>query len=119
MHKQIHIRAGNHWTRDTTPIVGPDGAYCAQIGYTDGRLFCPVRTEGTPDRIACETYAIGRAADTGRSGPTWYRNGKTCTGAATDCQNHDDNQYLLYAYGGGRYEACTKDGVCGAVDVDR
>jgi hypothetical protein len=66
-----------------------------------------------------ETYAVGKATDTGRSGPTWYRNGKLCTGQAGDCENHPNNQYLLWAYGNGYYEACTEDDVCGGVQVDR
>ncbi len=120
MNTKIHIKGPNLWTLDTTPLVGPDAEYCRKIGFTDGRSFCPVRTEGTPDRVACETYAIGRARDTGRPGPTWYRNGKLCTGAAGDCENHDDNQYLLKAYGSGTYEACTEDdSVCGEVVVER
>ena len=119
MNTKIHIRGANRWTLDTTPLVGPDGDYCRKIGYTDGRLFCPVRTEGTSDRIACETYAIGTAKDTGRAGPTWYRDGQLCTGEISGCQNHEDNQYLLYVYKGGLYKACTRDGVCGDVLADR
>jgi len=119
MNTKIHLRGPNRWTLDTTPLVGPDGDYCRKIGFTDGRLFCPVRTEGTSDRIACETYAVGRAEDTGRSGPTWYRDGQLCAGEATGCENHEDNQYLLYVYRGGRYKACTRDGVCGEVVADR
>ena len=79
----------------------------------------PSGWRGPRDRFECEVYAIGRAADTGRGGPTWTRNGNFCTGAANDCENHDDNQFLLFAMGGGYYEACTKDGVCGGVQVDR
>ena len=120
MNTKIHIRGPNLWTLDTTPLVGPDAEYCRKIGFTDGRSFCPVRTEGTPDRVACEAYAIGRARDTGRPGPTWYRNGKLCTGTSGDCENHEDNQYLLKAYGSGTYEACTEDdSVCGEVVVER
>jgi hypothetical protein len=120
MNTKIHIKGPNLWTLDTTPLIGPDVEYCRKIGFTDGRSFCPVRTEGTPDRVACETYAIGRAQDTGRPGPTWFRNGKLCTGEAGDCANHDDNQYLLKAYGSGTYEACTEDeSVCGAVKVEK
>ena len=110
---------GPNSTLDTTPLVGPDAAYCKKIGFTDGRSYCPVRTEGSADRAACETYAIGKAKDTGRPGPTWYRNGKLCTGQSTDCENHPDNQYLLWAFGDGLYEACTKDDVCGSEQVDR
>jgi hypothetical protein len=115
---KIHIKGPNRYTLDSTPQVH-DREYCAQIGFTDGRVDCPVRLEGASDRFECEVYAIGRAADTGRGGPTWTRNGRFCTGAANDCENHDDNQFLLFAMGGGYYEACTKDGVCGGVQVDR
>jgi hypothetical protein len=117
MNVKIHIPGPNHWTLDSTPLVGPDGAYCRKIGFTDGRTMCPVRTEGTPDRQACETYAIGKADDTGRPGPTWYRNGTLCNG--TDCENHPDNQYLLFVNVSGYYQACTKDDVCGGVQVDK
>jgi len=119
MNTKIHIRGANRWTLDTTPLVGPDGDYCRKIGYTDGRLFCPIRTEGTPDRVACEAYAIGTAQDTGRPGPTWYRNGQLCTGEVSGCENHEDNQYLLYVFKGGLYKACTRDGICGDVQADR
>ena len=117
MNGKIHIKGPNRYTLDSTPITGPDGDYCRQIGYTDGRLFCPVRAEGAKDRSACEEYAIGHAEDTKRPGPTWYFNGALCDGVK--CENHEDNQYLLYAIAGGRYQACTKDDVCGVVDVDR
>ena len=119
MNTKIHLRGANKWTLDTTPLVGPDGDYCRKIGFTDGRLFCAIRTEGTSDRIACETYAVGTARDTGRSGPTWYRDGQLCTGEISGCQNHEDNQYLLYVYKGGLYKACTRDGICGEVVADR
>ena len=119
MNTKIHMRGPNKWTLDTTPLVGPDGDYCRKIGYTDGRLFCPIRTEGTSDRIACETYAVGIAKDTGRPGPTWYRDGQLCTGETSGCENHEDNQYLLYVYKGGLYTACTRGGVCGEVVADR
>ena len=102
---------------DVTPQVH-DGDYCTKVGFV-GRLDCPVRPEGAPDRFACEIYAIGYAKDTGRPGPTWTRNGHYCTGQAGDCENHEENQFLLYAYGSGYYEACTDDGVCGGLQVDR
>jgi hypothetical protein len=119
MKAKIHLKGPARWTLDSTPLVGPDAEYCRKIGFKDGRLFCPVRTEGSPDRPACEEYAIGRAKDTGRPGPTWYRNGKVCTGKSADCENHPDNQYLLWAYASGLYEACTRDDVCGEVQVDK
>jgi hypothetical protein len=118
MDTKVHIRGPNQWTLDTTPLVGPDADYCRRIGFTDGRSRCPVRQEGHPERVACELYAVGYAEDTGRPGPTWTRNGEYCKGDEV-CENHPDNQYLMLARKGGLYEACTKDGACGSVQVDR
>ena len=119
MKVKVHVRGENSWTLDSTPLVGPDAAYCAEIGFTDGRENCPVRPEGHPERIPCEAWAVGTAQDTGRPGPTWRRNDGFCTGPASGCQNHDENQYLLKAYFSGDYNACTRDGVCGELFVDR
>ncbi|HXY38180.1 MAG TPA: hypothetical protein VEQ10_00835 [Vicinamibacteria bacterium] len=114
---KVNIPGANFSTLDSTPIVGPDKDYCRKVGYTDGRLFCPVRAEGNPERSACEEYVVGHAKDTGRQGPTWYRNGQLCDGV--NCSNVDDNQYLLYAITSGHYEACSEDDICGSVDVER
>jgi hypothetical protein len=114
---KVHIRGPNRWTLDSTPLTGPDASYCRTIGFTDGRSYCPVRPEGAPDRRACEEYAIGYAEDTKRPGPTWYFNGQLCDGVK--CENHEDNQYLVYAMAGGRYQACTKDDICVTIEVDR
>jgi hypothetical protein len=120
MKAKIHLKGGSRWTLDSTPLIGPDAAYCKKIGYTDGRLYCPVRPEGAPDREACEAYAIGKARDTGRNGPTWYKDGQLCTGqATTGCENSEENQYQLWVYVSGHYDACTRDDVCGGVDVTR
>jgi hypothetical protein len=99
---------------DATPLVGPDAAYCQLVGFTDGRLYCAVRPEGAPDRLACEALGVGRAADTGRIGPTWSANGHPCQGKSSgaSCDNHPDNQFLVIAYGAGRFRACTAGGVC-------
>jgi hypothetical protein len=115
---KIHQRGDSRWVLDSTPLVGPDAAYCAKIGFTDGRSMCPVRVEGHPEREACELFVTGRARDTGRSGPTWYVDGSLCTGKP-GCENHADNQYQVYAYKGGLYKACGKNDVCGDVTVDR
>ena len=115
---KVHQRGDNHWLLDSTPLVGPDAAYCAKIGFTDGRSMCPVRVEGHPEREACELYVTGRARDTGRSGPTWYADGALCTGRP-GCENHPDNQYLVIAYQNGLYKACGKNDVCGDVIVAR
>lgn len=34
----VHLRSPEHDTLDATPLVGPDAAYCAAIGYTDVRI---------------------------------------------------------------------------------
>ncbi len=115
---KVHQRGDNHWLLDSTPLVGPDVAYCAKIGFTDGRSFCPVRVEGHPEREACELYVTGRARDTGRSGPTWFVDGAMCSGRPV-CENHPDNQYQVIAYQSGLYKACGKNDVCGDVTVAR
>lgn len=115
----VHQRGPETWTLDSTPLVGPDIAYCQSIGFTDGRSFCPVRPEGHPRRIACEKYATGIAQDTGRAGPTWYFNNAFCTGRSMGCQNHPENQYQLLVYVGGTFRACATSGVCGEVAADR
>ena len=115
----VHGRQADRVVLDSTPLVGPSAAYCRQIGFTDGRLYCPVRPEGHPERLACEAARVGRAADTGRVGPTWSANGKRCNGAdgAASCLNHPDNQFLAFAYGAGRFRACAASGVCGEITL--
>ena len=115
---KVHMRLENAWVLDSTPLVGPDTAYCAKIGFTDGRSYCAVRLEGSAEREACELYVTGRAVDTGRPGPTWHRGSNLCTGPASGCSNHDENQYLLVAHASGSYRACARNGVCGEVDVE-
>jgi len=68
---KVHSQLSDRAVLDATPLVGPDVAYCRAIGYTDGRSYCPLRAEGDPERQACEAARVGRASDTGRSGPTW------------------------------------------------
>jgi hypothetical protein len=118
MNVTVHGRLPGRVLLDSTPLVGPDAAYCRQIGFTDGRLHCPVRTEGSPERAACEAARVGRAADTGRVGPTWSANGKGCGGdGGASCVNHPDNQFLVFAYGSGRFQACAATGVCGEITL--
>jgi hypothetical protein len=116
---KVHIKGPEYYTLDSTPIVGHDAAYCASIGYTDGRSLCPVRPEGWPDREACEAWRVGKALDTGRYGPTWRKDGKFCTGPESGCQNHPDNQYSLWAYtaiSGGVYTVTAENGATCTVD---
>ena len=116
----VHGRAPEYYTIDSTPIVGPDKSYCFAAGFTDGRTLCPVRPEGSPDRIPCENWRVGRARDTGRPGPTWTNDtGALCTGSASNCSNHPDNQYDVLVYKSGRVKACAESGACGWTDVER
>ena len=115
---KLHIRGANKYTLDTTPLVGPDAAYCKLIGFTDGRRYCPPRTEGHPERPFCDGMLMGHASDTGRIGPTWTIDGNPCT-LDRGCENHPDNQFSVFAYKSGRYDACAESGVCGTVVVER
>jgi hypothetical protein len=109
---KVHIPGTEYYTLDSTPIVGPDPGYCAAIGFTDGRALCPIRTEGAPDRVACENWRVGRAQDSGRGGPTWRKvDGSFCTGKASGCQNHPDTQYSLWTYVPGTYVVSAANGV--------
>jgi hypothetical protein len=116
---KVHVKGDDFWTLDSTPLVGPNAGYCTQIGYTDGREYCPVRPEGHPEREGCEAWAVGTASDTGRVGPTWTRNGSACSGRASGCENAPDNQYLVRAWAGGTFRACARNGACGEVGVDK
>jgi len=117
---KIHTRSPQSYTIDSTPIVGPDLGYCMSVGYTDGRILCPVRPEGWDDRSACENWRVGTARDTGRGGPTWTNgDGKLCTGPGSNCLNHPDNQYSVIVYNSGVMNACASNGACGSVLVER
>jgi hypothetical protein len=116
---KLHGQQSDRALLDATPLVGPDAGYCRQIGFTDGRSFCPVRPEGHPERQACEAARVGTATDTGRPGPTWSANGRPCNGpdGGPSCLNHPGNQYLAYAYGAGRFRACAASGACGEISL--
>jgi len=107
---KVHIKSPEYYTLDSTPLVGPDQAYCDSVGFV-GRSICPVRPEGTPDREACENWRVGVAKDTGRPGPTWTKgDGSYCTGPASGCQNHPDTQYSLWTYVSGTYVVTAANG---------
>ena len=115
---KVHIPGGDYDLLDSTPIVR-DAEYCAAIGYTDGRIDCPVRLEQSPERKACEAWRVGNAKDTGVPGPTWTRDGHYCTGRDSGCENFPENQYGLKAYNGGTYRMCGQSGACGELVVSR
>jgi hypothetical protein len=116
---KLHLRQTERVVLDSTPLVGPDAAYCRSIGFSDGRSYCPLRAEGDPQRLACEAAGVGRASDTGRIGPTWAADGRPCQGSGpgASCLNHPDNQFLVFAYGAGTFRACTASGVCGQISL--
>lgn len=123
MNAKVHLKSRGSWFLDSTPLVGPDGDYCAKVGYTDGRLFCTLRVEGDPERAACEIWRVGVAKDTGRPGPTWTLIPKGgvetyCSGDEAGCR-HTDSPFNVEAIKGGLYKVCTADDVCAQVDVDR
>lgn len=110
---KVYQKGREFWTMDSTPLSGPDTQYCWEIGYRDGRRYCPVRQEGHPERAPCESWAVGKAKDTGRPGPTWTFKDALCTGPESGCENHPSNQYQLNVYKYGVYLACVKNDVCG------
>ncbi len=117
---KILIVGASRLILDSTPIVGPDPDYCRAIGYSDGRRYCPPRPEGDPERADCEALLVGHATDTNRYGPTWTANERACVEGATRppfCGNHPENQFLVFAYGAGMFEACSRSGVCGGVRI--
>jgi hypothetical protein len=118
IHVVVHIDSGDRKVLDSTPRVN-SREYCTEIGFTDGRSWCPPRPEGHPQVDVCNEYLVGRASDTGRIGPTWSYNGLPCdvTTGADVCVNHSTNQFLCIVYGVGTARACAADGVCGELVI--
>jgi hypothetical protein len=107
---KIHLKNKQFYTLDSTPIVGPDSAYCAAVGMPE-RALCPIRVPGTPDREACENWRTGIAKDTGKPGPTWtMADGSYCTGPDSGCAHHPDNAFQLLAYKSGSYTVVGQTG---------
>lgn len=98
---------------NATPVVGPDAAYCAQIGFA-GSSLCMVRPIGSADRAACEEL-IWRRLNTP---PTWHRDGAQCSGRAAGCEVAADNPYQVVAYASGSFSFCVGD-VCGQLLLDQ
>jgi hypothetical protein len=118
---KVQSKDREFWDMDGTPLVGPNGEYCASIGFTDGRTICPVRPEGDPMRGECELWAVGIAEDTGRPGPTWTRDGEFCTGRDTEsqCEHEPNNLFQLRIYKGGLIKVCAENKACGEVVADK
>lgn len=87
---------------DATPLTSRE--FCT--GIFQGRMFCPLGVENTPERVHCEARRIGGA------GPIWMR----------ECEGGDDigcvvvqgNRYLAKVRGPGPFRACSAvEPVCG------
>lgn len=100
-----HIKGANKTIVDSTPLVH-NGNYCAAIGFTDGRLDCPVRMEGDPMRLTCETEVVGV--------PQWI-----FTGIGGQVSPENPYQYWVPRGNTGTAKVCTQvePRVCGEVKV--
>jgi len=122
---KVNTKGKEYFTLDSTPIIGPNAAYCAAIGYTDGRALCPVRVEHSAERTACEAWRVGNAKDTGRPGPTWLffphggPDSHYCTGPTSGCAHDPNNPYELWAYAGGTFTVTAENGATCSVIVER
>jgi hypothetical protein len=122
---KVFYKLPEFYTVDATPLVGPDGAYCASIGLGD-RTICPIRPEGADDRLACELWRSGTAQDTGQPGPTWtwveFGTGRTsfCSSSPdAPCDHHPSGPFQVKAYKGGNYRVCTQAGACDEIAVEK
>ena len=125
---KIQQDSGNRKVLDSKPLVLNVDGYCARVGSGgETQKFCETRLEDHPDRTACDYLVTGIAADTGRWGPSWTRNGQLCNDANfANCVNHPDNQFLLIAKSPGEYIACAAPEVpvapggsaCGSLSIE-
>lgn len=101
----------------TALVAGAD--YCSQVGFLDGRALCTARPEGHPDLPVCDELLVGRAADTGRVGPTWTLAGQLCgPNGPGACANDPADQFAVTVAGSGLLRACGNLGpVCGELAV--
>ncbi len=113
----VKVHKANCANLDST-IQVKGAAYCAAVGFADGRSVCAVRVEGAPDRAACEGRLRGPAQ-------TW-----TCAGAGCEvypcavvgncsCGGKvNTNPAQAVVIGHGKVRTCTADGgACGEVLV--
>jgi hypothetical protein len=105
MELKIHSTDNGRIVLDSKPVVPNIDHYCDRVGFGDWK-FCDTRPEGDPQRVACDYLATGKAIDTGRWGPNWIGEGKTCGAEFSLCANHPDNQFMAIAKGHGEFQAC-------------
>lgn len=111
-----------------TPLVINTDEYCGRVGFDANQWYCETRPSWDPLRVACDQAAVGRAADTRRWGPMWFAEGGACTatGNQPGCENHESDQFLVYAIGRGEFEACAAPNIpfepegsrCGQLRID-
>ncbi len=118
MHVKIHAGVPGRYVLDSKPIVPNIDHYCDRVGFGDWK-FCDTRPEGDLQRVACDYMATGKAADTGRWGPTWYFENSMCDLSGGNCTNHQTEQFLAIAKGSGTYEACAAPDVPVAANGSR
>jgi hypothetical protein len=112
---KVHDDRGYKKILDARAVVGPDAQFCAAQGQ--GGTVCVVRDENDPQAVTCNNLLAGKS-DTGRYGPNWfYNDDKPCRpigdgGNDPGCRLHETNQFLVYAFGPGKYTACSEDAVC-------
>lgn len=112
---KIHDDRGYKKILDARPTVGPDQAFCA--AQNQGGTVCVVRREDDPQATTCSNLVSG-ISDTGRYGPNWFFNDDTPCRAMGEggndpgCRTHETNQFLVYAFGPGKYTACHENAVC-------
>lgn len=115
---KVHVRGPNWTTYDSTPLVGPDADFCKAIGYTDGRWYCPPRTEGGAEAQAeigaCNALVVGDPTNY----PAWYWNERLVpSGGLDEGVVHDENPYHLLVRPElrGSIKVCSQSSVCGSV----
>jgi hypothetical protein len=101
----LRLKMHNARTMDSRPQVINVNNFCEQAGFDPGSKFCYTRPEGDPQATACDYLAVGRAADTGRWGPTWSWNGQPCSPNG-GCTNDPNNQFLVIVRANGEFLAC-------------
>jgi hypothetical protein len=101
----LRLKMHNAKTMDSRPQVINMDNFCERAGFDPGSKFCFTRQEGNVQAAACDFLAVGRAADTGRWGPTWSWNGQPCAPNG-GCTNHPDSQFLVLTRSNGEYLAC-------------
>jgi hypothetical protein len=119
---KVHQDFGFKKVLDARALVGPDAAHCASINMSG--TVCVVRREDDPQAATCNNLVVGKA-DSGLYGPNWFYNDDTfCRssgegGNEAGCRQHETNQYLVYAFGPGRYTACSAgaDPVCATIEI--